>query len=105
VRRRAGGVALYVLSVIQSSGWTYTADDHAYELLWVCVGDNTFVGALYHPFKPIFNQLDLLNYIEACVEILSLEYPSANIILAGDFNQLSDEDLVEWMRLTQIVRQ
>ena len=69
-RRREGGGALYVLSTIQSSVWTYSADDDKYELLWVCVGNdnNTFVGALYHPPNPIYNQLDLLNYIEACVQ-------------------------------------
>jgi hypothetical protein len=104
-RRRGGGVALYVLSTIQSSVWTYSADEHTYELLWVRVGSNTFVGALYHPPKPIYRQLDLLNYIEACVECLSRDYPSANIILAGDLNQLSDEEMVERTGLTQIVKQ
>ena len=36
--RRAGGVALYVRSNIQSSVWTYSADNRTYELHWVRVG-------------------------------------------------------------------
>ena len=92
-------------SAIQSSSWTHPADDPTYELLWVRVGSDVFVGALYHPPKPIYRQLDLLNYIEVCVECLSRDHPSANIIIAGDLNQLSDEEMVERTGLTQIVQQ
>jgi hypothetical protein len=56
--RRAGGIALYVRSNIQSSAWslwTYSADNRTYELYWVRVG-NTFVAALYHPPVPVYKQ-------------------------------------------------
>ena len=102
--RRGGGVALYVRSSIQSTVWMYSADNRTYELQWVRIGD-TFVAALYHPPAPIYSQDDLLDYIEACVEELSRDFPAAPIVLAGDLNQLSDEDIVERTGLTQIVHQ
>jgi len=36
---------------------------------------------------------------------LSHDYPLAEIVLAGDLNQLSDDDVIEWTGLTQVVRQ
>ncbi len=47
----------------------------------------------------------MLDYIEACVEEINPEYPSAQIVLAADLNQLPDQDLVENKGLTQIVHQ
>jgi len=82
----------------------YSADNRTYELHWVRIGD-TFVAVLYHPPAPIYIQDDLLNYIEACVDELSHDFPAAPIVLAGDLSQLSDEDLVEWTGLMQIVHQ
>jgi len=64
-----------------------------------------FVAALYHPPAPIYSQDDLFDYIDACVDELSRDYPAAPIVLAGDLNQLLDEDLVERSGLTQIVHQ
>ena len=37
----------------------------------------------------------LLDYIEASVDEINSQFPSATIVLAGDFNQLSDHDVVE----------
>ena len=92
--RRGGGVALYVRSTIQATAWTYSADDRMYELQWIRVG-NTFVGALYHPPKPLYEPNELLDYIEESVGELNRDFPAANIVLAGDLNKLSDEELVE----------
>ena len=103
--RRGGGVALYVRSTIQASVWTYSADDRTYELHWVRVGSNVFVGALYHPPKAVYQTVELLEYIEACVEELNRDFPAAFVVLAGDLNQLRDQDLVERTGLTQIVHQ
>ena len=65
VRRRGGGVALYVRCTIQASVWNYSAYDHTYEIHWVRVGNNVFVAALYHPPKPIYSPSALLEYVEA----------------------------------------
>jgi len=37
----------------------------------------------------------ILDYIEACLEELVRDYPSAAIILAGDFNQISESTIIE----------
>ncbi len=105
MRRRGGGVALYVRAGLQSAPWTYSADDRSYELHWVRVGGNTFVAALYHPPKSIYKPAALLDYIEACVGELNRDFPAAHVVLAGDLNQLSDQELVERTGLTQIVQQ
>jgi len=47
----------------------------------------------------------VLSTIEACVEELISSFPAANIVLAGDVNQLSDEDMEERTGLTQLVHQ
>lgn len=46
-----------------------------------------------------------MDYIEACVEEINRDFPSAHIVLAGDLNQQPDQDLVEQTGLTQIVHQ
>jgi len=53
----------------------------------------------------VYPTADLLSYIENCVAELSHDYPLADIILAGDLNQLHDDDVVERTGLTQIVSQ
>ena len=103
--RRGGGVAVYVRSTIKSSEWNYRHNDRMFELQWVRLGINTFVGSLYHPPKPVYQATDLLEYIEGCVEEICLDYPSAIIMIAGDFNQLPDQDLQERTGLLQIVHQ
>jgi len=104
-RRRGGGVALYVRSTLQSFEWKYSADDRTYELHWTCVSKRTFIAALYHSPKPNYKLESLLDYIELSLEELCRDFPAANIILAGDLNQLSDRELTERTGLTQIVMQ
>jgi len=105
-RRRGGGVALYVRSNIQSSVWTYSGDNRTYDRLWVRVGTDFFVVvALYHPPRPHYKPVELLDYIEGCVDELVRDFPAAHIVLAGDLNQMPDLDLVERTGLTQIVHQ
>jgi len=104
--RRGGGVALYVNSSIQWSVWSPSLlDNRAFELLWVRVGVTLFVAALYHPPRPIYCTDDLLRYVENCVAEITHDYPQAEIVLAGDLNQLQDDDIVERTGLTQIVHQ
>jgi len=105
--RPGGGVAVYVNSSVQSSVWwpPTSAGSRAFELLWVRVGDSLFVAALYHPPRTIYDTADLLSYTEKCIAELSHDYRLAEIVLAGDFNQLSDDAVIERTGLTQIVRQ
>ena len=64
-----------------------------------------FIAALYRPPKSLYTTEALLNYIEACVDEVSREFPTDHIIIAGGMNQLSNDDLVERTGLTQIVQQ
>jgi hypothetical protein len=68
-------------------------------------GESAFVAAFYHPPRPTYRPEVLLEFIEACVQEITHEYPLADIVLAGDLNQLSDCDVVQRTGLTQIVRQ
>lgn len=102
--RRGGGVATYVRSTLQSTPWTPSADDKLYELQWTKVG-NCFVGALYHPPKPQYHVGSLLDYVDANVHEINHTFLDCIIILAGDFNQISDVDVIERTGLTPIVHQ
>jgi hypothetical protein len=64
-----------------------------------------YVGAVYHPPKAVYKTELLLHYIEVCVEEISHNFPSTFIVLAGDFSQLPDHDVVGRTGLTQIVSQ
>ena len=104
VGRRGGGVATYVRSTLQSATWKPGADDKTYELQWTKVGSD-FVGALYHPPKPLYSVESLLNHIEANVNEINQTFQHSKITLAGDFNQLSDAEVIERTGLTSIVHQ
>jgi len=64
-----------------------------------------FVGVLYHPPRPQYSSDSQLDYIEGCIDDIARSHPAATIVLAGDFNQLPDDQLVERSGLTQIVKQ
>ena len=64
-----------------------------------------FVGGIYHPPKPLYRTLALLDCIEASVDAVTVEYPNATLVLAGDFNGLDDAELSTRSVLTTIVNQ
>jgi len=47
----------------------------------------------------------LLDFVEMCVSEISHNFPLADVILAGDLNQLPDDDVIERTGLTRIVHQ
>jgi len=96
-KRRGGGVAIYVSSHLHSSVWLPDNDQSDFEMLWVRVQSdehNVIICAIYHPPKPIYQTTDLLRHIDSCLETISRDLPSALVVLAGDFNSLSDSDVV-----------
>jgi hypothetical protein len=66
---------------------------------------NRFVEALFQPPTPVYNQKDLLDYTEVYVAELGRDFPATSTVLAGNLNQLMDQDLEEQTGLTQIVQQ
>ena len=55
-----------------------------------CCGKNIVVGALYHPPKPVYKEVELVDELERVSGLILAEPDDKLIILAGDFNQLSD---------------
>ena len=102
--RRRGEVALYVRTSLSLTTWTHSGDDRSFELMWACV-NGTFIGALCHPPRSTYTSDTLQDYIERCVEELSKNFPSANILMVGDFNQLSESAVVERIGFDQLVQQ
>ena len=80
-------------------------DNCAFEVMWVRVGVELFVAALYHPRRPVYAAADLLRPIENCIAEVIHDYPLADIVLTGDLNQLQDEAIVERTGLAQVVCQ
>src|SRR5208282_6059574 len=106
--RRSGGVAIYLRRSFQSSEWPIPGLDAGLELLWVKAvrgHEVTFVGALYHPPKPIYKAVDLLGHIEAAVARIGDEFSGAHIILAGDLNSLPDNEVIIRTVMSSIVTQ
>ena len=54
-------------------------------------------------FCHVFDPQALFKHIKDCIEAISLEFPSALIILAGDMNMLSEQELVARTALVSIV--
>lgn len=106
IGRRGGGVAVYVNSSLSADVWTCPGDSTQFELLWVRVqalNHSIFVGALYHPPKPLYQPAALLDYIEAGVDAVTTACPSATIVLAGDFNMLDDAEVATRGAMLSIV--
>ena len=62
------------------------------------------IGALYHPPKPLYHSTNaLLDYLEASVDVMSTAFPTATVVLAGDFNTLDDSEVISRSALNSIV--
>jgi len=103
-RRKGGGVAVYMRTSLHATVWRLTNDDDTFELLWIRTGE-VFVGALYHPPKPIYKYEALLNHLEQSLEQIERQFPAATIVLCGDFNQLKDSVICERTGLLSVVKQ
>jgi hypothetical protein len=96
---------MYIRSSIPSTTWKFSADNPHFEILWLQIGKSLLIAALYHPPKPLYKIDTLYDYVEAnCLEIND-QFIQPYIIIAGDMNQLSDQELVERTGLIQIVDQ
>jgi len=72
--------------------------DDRIELLWIQLtfrGRKVVIGALYHPPRPLYKEAELIDELERVTERILAEHDDILVILAGDFNQLSRNVLVQ----------
>jgi hypothetical protein len=107
VGRRGGGVAMLVRNGIGiTTCRTLPSDKPEYEALWLhlSLGASTFTcGVLYHPPKPIYNTTDFLEHVFSTIDDHLQISPESTLVMAGDFNQLSDSDICMRTGLKSIV--
>jgi len=102
VKRYAGGVAVFIRDYVDSCIYKPVINavkgDENFEILWVKTFINDrecFIGALYHPPKPVYVTSDFLIYLERSLEAISISSLNPYIILAGDFNQIDDNSITD----------
>src|SRR6218665_4162438 len=83
-------------------------DNRQLELLWVKAENRAgivYIGALYHPPKPIYVKELLLDRLERSLDTIRPNRldPTAKIKLGGDFNQLYDNKIIEVTGLMPLV--
>jgi len=97
VRRRGGGVAIYVDVGVRVEVCS-TLGNKDYEVLWIKTYIGTsplFICALYHPPAPVYEPTGLLDYLEVTVaDIIKTTPGSPTVIIAGDMNRLPADRLV-----------
>ena len=93
-KRKGGGLAAYVKEELNASIHNQPGlYDDVIELLWVkfeIKGRSCFVGAMYHPPKPMYTNADIQRALETSLEEIFTQPGDLLVILAGDFNQLPD---------------
>ena len=93
-KRKGGGVAIYVKHDLNARVHNQPGlFNDEIELLWVeCEfnGRPCFIGALYHPPKPIYSADAIQRALEDSLEEIFSQPGDAMVVLAGDFNQLPD---------------
>ena len=103
--RKGGGVSIYVKTRYGARVFTPTADvDQNLEILWICFQSQDklcYVGAVYHPPKPIYSDIQLMKTLESTINEITSSNNDVLILLAGDFNQLPDKN-VESLGLIRI---
>ena len=92
---------------MRAERWSYPDDCPTVELLWIQLNATvrqTLIGALYHPPKPKYKPSTILDLITENVSTIRHLFPSALVVLAGDFNRLPNDEIVARTSMQQIVR-
>ena len=92
---------------VRAERWSYPDECPTVELLWVQLNATvrqTLIGAVYHPPKPKYKPSTLLDLIAENVSAIRHLFPSALVVLAGDFNRLPNDEIVTRTSMQQIVQ-
>src|SRR6218665_41352 len=96
--RMRGGTAVVVADRYKAEEYIIPGDSRELELIWIKIHrptENIYVGALYHPPKPIYARDLLLKRLEITTEAIISEDPNGLLLLGGDFNMLSEHAVIE----------
>ena len=102
---RGGGVTIYIKDPISGTVINFQDCIKNYELLWItCKHRNLTlaVGALYHPPNPVYDTKTFMAFVEQSVE--SLAEATDFIILAGDFNSITPDQITPITGLTNLIK-
>lgn len=107
VKRKGGGVAIiinndHVAEVILNKA---SNGNSKFELLWlkVIICSYSFIcGVLYHPPNPSYDYKELLKQLETDIDYFANGFDSKFFILGGDFNGLSNMDIITYTGLNSI---
>ena len=108
-KRKGGGVAIYARDSYTSRIIDVPNNNYdRCELLWIhstTAITEYIVGVLYHPpcSSLTYNASDLLDALESATDYFSTQHPNAHIVLGGDINSLSADDVLERTGLTPLV--
>ena len=98
VKRKGGGVSVYTRSEYNARIYVPGVFiDRMFELFWIQLKVNNeliYIGTIYHPPKPIYKLADLLKILEECIEEIMSRAEDSTIVLAGDFHQIPDSDIL-----------
>ena len=93
-RRKGGGLLIYAMDELKASIFIPEGTcDCTMELIWITFQNadrKCFIGGIYHPPKPIYQDKCMLQLLGSNLEHIFKEYPLALVTIAGDFNQLPD---------------
>ena len=95
--RKGGGVAVYSKDNMNSQIVTTIVDDREeYEALWVrarCGDRDFYFCAVYHPPRPLYDTSLFKAYLTMNIDNLMSFEPSASIVIGGDFNQITNDEV------------
>src|SRR6218665_1841172 len=103
-----GGGAIIVRSDFDAEEYLIDNVDRSIELLWIRIviaNKTMYIGALYHPPKPIYKKSILLDQLERAVDMITSTEPHALLILGGDLNALTETEVVHRTGLIPLVTQ
>ena len=101
VKRKGGGVAMFVTSPLNCEVCNVNLSA-TYETLMIVVNSKTngnvksnmyLIVAVYHPPNPPYDSNKFIDELSESISHLLNKYPSCDLIIAGDFNQLDIDSL------------
>ena len=101
LNQKGGGVAIFLRKEHQFKN---IEQDSEHEILWIqaTIYSKIFaISVVYHPPHKKYN-INIIDRLDASVESITLNHPESSFIIAGDFNELNQNEIMERTGLSQI---